>query len=49
MEKPNHIEQYIWDGLNEAGRFYLSQYGARLAKRNETSYDTQQNLAIQIV
>lgn len=23
MRKPKWMEQYIWDGLNESGKFYL--------------------------
>jgi hypothetical protein len=29
MTKPDYIPQVVWDGLNEAGKFYLNQ-GARL-------------------
>ncbi len=32
MIKPDNIEQFIWEGLNDAGKFYLLTFhqGARL-------------------
>lgn len=35
MSKPDHVPQFVWEGLTEAGQYYLSRSCWLMTKMNE--------------